>query len=126
MQPTLMAMDPRTLRPLARADLIGPDGALEHASYHAILLSPPPPPLALAHTVSGRSVELTWRDPGDATHFLIQVGSEPGRSNLGTFHVGAVTQFGSEVPPGRYYVRARAVNDVGLSVPSNEVVVEVP
>jgi hypothetical protein len=34
--------------------------------------------------------------------------------------------FQAAVPPGRYYVRVRAVNASGASVPSDEVVVDVP
>ena len=57
----------------------------------------------------------------------MQVGTEPSRSNLATLHVGNVTQFTVEnVPPGQYYVRVRAVNDVGLSQNSNEVILFVP
>ena len=121
----LMALNATTLEPLATVDLLGPDVPFQSFSATAILLSPPPPPGLLPPGISGRRVELTWCDHGDATHFVVQVGSQPGRSNLATIHVGNATQFTSDAPPGRYYVRVQALNDVGLSLASNQVVVVV-
>ena len=122
----LVSLNAVNLQPLAKVDL----GKLLNAGpgdRYAILLSPPPPPSPLAHTINGRQVELTWRDPGDSTHFVVEVGTVPGRSNLGIVHVGNATQWTVDnVPSGQYYARVRALNDVGMSLTSNEVVVVVP
>jgi hypothetical protein len=37
-----------------------------------------------------------------------------------------VTSFQAAVPPGRYYVRVRAVNASGAGAPGDEVIVDVP
>lgn len=123
----LVGMDADRLQPMAHADLhvIGESFATDIVD--AILLAPPPPPSALAFTVVGQHVELTWRNPGDATHFMVEAGTIAGRSNLGIMHVGNATAWSVDnVPSGTYYVRVRAGNDVGPSLPSNEVVVTVP
>ena len=58
---------------------------------------------------------------------MVEVGTVPGRSDLGILDVGKTTAWGVDgVPAGTYYVRVRADNDVGPSPPSNEVVVTVP
>ena len=46
---------------------------------------------------------------------------------LAAASLGRVTSFaGPDVPPGRYFVRVRAVNANGTSAPSNDVVIDVP
>ncbi len=54
--------------------------------------------------------------------YVILAGTASGLSNLATVRVGNVTSFQAAVPPGVYYVRVVAVNDMGASEPSNEVV----
>jgi hypothetical protein len=54
---------------------------------------------------------------------VIEAGSAPGLSDLASLRVGNVTRFTTTAPPGVYYVRVRAFNDKGNSLPSNEVVV---
>jgi hypothetical protein len=51
-----------------------------------------------------------------------------GRNDLGTVDVGAgVTSFTvAGVPPGRYFVRMKAVNFTGTSSPSTELIIDVP
>jgi exo-beta-1,3-glucanase (GH17 family) len=79
-------------------------------------------------TGPGGSVALTWVRPtsgGNPTGYAIEAGSASGLSNLVQMPVGASTSFSaSGVPPGRYFVRVRAVNRGGLSPASNEVIVD--
>ena len=63
----------------------------------------------------------------DVTGYLLEVGSQPSAADLASVALGRVTAFaGAAVPPGRYFVRLRAVNANGTSAPSNEVVIDVP
>lgn len=56
--------------------------------------------------------------------YVIQAGTASGLANLATVPVGNVTTFQTTVPPGVYFVRVVAVNDMGVSEPSNEVVLK--
>lgn len=91
---------------------------------------PPLPPVLDPPQRTGRSVQLTWTLPApspDVTGYVLDVGSRPGAPDLASVALGRVpTLAGPEVPPGRYFVRVRAVNAVGTSAPSNEVVIDVP
>ncbi len=94
-----------------------------------LVLTPPGAPNAPTNfntSVSASAVNLQWTAPsGPApTGYLLEVGSAPGRSDLGSLQIGNVTRFSAPVPPpGTYYVRVRAVNARGPGQPSNEVVV---
>ena len=88
----------------------------------------PNPPLATIASVSGRAVHIEWQAPPlgwAATSYLLDAGSAPGLSNIGTLPVNGTT-FDAPVPPGRYYVRIRAVNAYGASGPGDEVIIDVP
>ena len=91
---------------------------------------PPLPPALDPPLLTGRAVNLRWTLPApspDVTGYLLEVGSQPGAPDLASVALGRVPTFaGPEVPPGRYFVRVRAVNAVGTSAPSNEVVIDVP
>ena len=92
----------------------------------AAVLRNPSPPTGLAAHVSGSAVTLTWQAPGDATDFEVEVGMAPGATTA-RYAVGDTTVTGaSNVPPGVYYVRVRARNEVGGSGPSTEIAVVVP
>jgi hypothetical protein len=126
-QGVLVALEADRLKPAANADLHVTGESFDTSIIDAILLTPPPPPTPLEFTIAGQQVDLQWRDPGDATHFMVEVGTGSGRSDLGILQVGKTTTWGVDgVPAGTYYVRVRAGNDVGPSLPSNEVVVTVP
>ena len=88
----------------------------------------PNPPLATIASVSGRAVHIEWQAPPlgwPATSYRLEAGTAPGLTNIGTLPVNG-TAFDAPVPPGRYYVRVRAVNAYGAGVAGDEVVIDVP
>lgn len=92
----------------------------------AVLVRSPFAPTAVTSTVTGSTVQLAWKDPGDTSEFELEFGFAPGQragsARLG--HATSVTIPG--VPPGVYYVRVKALNEVGPSPPSADVRVVVP
>ena len=97
----------------------------------AVSVTPVPlAPVSPTAIVAGSTVTLSWQLPREsplATAYRLDLGSAPGASDLGTITLGSdETLRASGVPPGRYYVRVRAVNATGVSAPSTEVLVEVP
>jgi hypothetical protein len=86
---------------------------------------PPAPPTNVMARLDGRSVILSWPSGADARDHILEVGSAPGASNLLRISIGAQQSLTAPAPPGRYYVRIRAVNGVGTSTPSAEVIVDV-
>ena len=77
-------------------------------------------------SISGRTVTLTWQEPVGALDYVIEVGSFSGGTNLISAPIGPHTSLTATAPPGRYYVRVRARNDVGLGAASVEAVIDVP
>jgi hypothetical protein len=75
---------------------------------------------------SGSTVTLSWTMPtvGSPVSYVIEASSVPGGPpNLANFNTGnpATSLVVPNVPAGTYYVRVRALDDTGLSAPSNEV-----
>jgi len=125
-QTTFNIVDTDTLTVVGAGPLPG-TGYLADLAMAAV----PRPPTALASTVQGRAVALTWSSGGAAgttLRYVLEVGSAPGLADIFSgLDVGLNTTFGAGgVPPGRYFVRVRAANLTGTSAPSNEVVVLVP
>lgn len=92
--------------------------------------SPPLPPSGLTASVVGATVTLSWLAPaggGAPSTYILDVGTDTGLSNLGSFATGsaATTLNAPGVATGTYYIRVRAANAAGTSGPSNEVVVVV-
>lgn len=87
----------------------------------------PAAPVALRATVSGRNVNVSWSPDTGAMpqSYVLDVGSAPGLSNLGSFDTPTPALAASGIPDGRYYVRARARNGVGFSPASAEAVIEI-
>ncbi|MEZ5287743.1 MAG: fibronectin type III domain-containing protein [Vicinamibacterales bacterium] len=87
--------------------------------------APPGAPQSLGATVTGSLVRLAWTAPasGTPTLYRIEAGSRPGLSDLAVALTSAasVEATFALVPPGRYYVRVRAVNGAGSGLASNEV-----
>lgn len=88
---------------------------------------PPAPPHNLQGFASGSTVSLVWLTPaagGSPTHYLLDVGTAPGLSNLiAGIALGDASLVAPGVPPGVYFVRIRAANAGGVSAPSNEVAI---
>jgi hypothetical protein len=84
-------------------------------------------PTLLPASVSGTVVNLPWTaNPAGpaATLFQIHAGSAPGLSDIAIITVPAnPTLLTAVAPPGTYYVRIFAVNSLGPSAASNEVIV---
>lgn len=97
--------------------------------FHETPLPVPGAPQALAYTVSGSTVFLTWSAPvldPTPTGYVLEAGSTPGASNLAVTPVAGTTFVASGVPPGTYYVRVKAVNSVGNGPATPDLVVVVP
>lgn len=89
-----------------------------------VVLSVPDRPSLNAHVEASR-VTLSWTDPGNTQHFDVEAGSAPGLRDLVATSVSGTSFVAEAVPAGTYYVRVRAINDVGRSLPSVEVPVVV-
>ncbi len=89
----------------------------------------PGQPSALVATVDNRIVTLSWNAPiagGAPTAYRIEAGSATTLANLAVVSNGSPeTRFVVSAPRGEYYVRVRALNGAGLSLPSDEIVVNV-
>lgn len=93
-----------------------------------VVVGPPipgPPTGVLAGIAVDRTVTLSWQRSsagGTPTSYIIEAGDAPGRANLAVLPTeSAATAFTVVAPPGRYYVRVRAVNGNGISAPSEEI-----
>lgn len=92
--------------------------------------APPSAPSNLAYTKEGEMITGTWTAPSGEnapTTYVIEVGSQAGLNNQGTYVVPATqTTFGRPTPPGNYFVRVYSRNACGTSPASNEVAFSVP
>jgi hypothetical protein len=92
--------------------------------------SRPRKPGGFTGSLQGSVATLSWTAPaGDGedapTGYVIEAGSAGGLMNLATVPLGNVTSFQAvNVPLGVYYVRVRAVNELGAGVPSDEIVLQ--
>ena len=89
-------------------------------------------PGSLAVNWTGTTATLSWTAPAAdgvdevATSYVVEAGTSPGASNVGSLNVGNITTLRADVPFGTYYVRVRALNDVGESDASDDVEVRAP
>jgi 5-hydroxyisourate hydrolase-like protein (transthyretin family) len=87
---------------------------------------PPAAPTNFRQTASGFTATFAWNPPSSLTagapvSYVIDAGFSPGTTAV-SIPAGTGTSFTiPNVPPGRFYVRVRAVNSSGSSPPSNEV-----
>ena len=105
--------------------VIGSSGvSISYRSFMNRTVSPDPP-AALTATSAGSAVTLAWHAPTSGSppsSYIIEAGTVPGAANLANFSTGnTLTTFGTGgVPPGTYFVRARATTAQGTSAASNE------
>jgi hypothetical protein len=87
---------------------------------------PPAAPSRLSFTVTGRTVTISWQGSTGASEYVLEAGSAPGLANAYNASVGPQVSLTTPAPPGRYFVRVRARSAHGTSLPSNEVVIDIP
>jgi hypothetical protein len=85
--------------------------------------------------LAGRQVTAYWSPTDDGlaiadddvspVSYVLEVGSVPGSTDLGSFAMGRATSLTAAAPPGRYYVRVRPANVCGLGPASNEFALQV-
>lgn len=81
----------------------------------------PAAPTGLSATTATPSfVTLRWTASAGATGYVLDVGSIPGATNIGSFSLGNTTILNSAAPAGTYFARLRALNGCGSSAPSAE------
>lgn len=92
-----------------------------------LMIAPPDAPTGLQATVTDRTVTLAWDPPANIGDYEIEAGSQPGLRDLAVVRIGAHAQVSAaNVGPGTYYVRVRAINELGISEPSSELRIVVP
>ena len=97
------------------------------APARAVVLVPmsPAAPTGVHFALAKRAVWVGWEPVVGALDYIIEAGSTPGASDLLVAPVGPESFFATTAPPGRYFVRVRARNVMGVSAPSEEVVITV-
>jgi predicted phage tail protein len=85
---------------------------------------PPSPTNLSAQVGADRSLRLSWDLPDEgsaATGFVLEAGFAEGRSDIGVVALGPAQGLRlAGVPPGTYFVRVRAYNPAGRSVPTRD------
>jgi hypothetical protein len=87
-------------------------------------VAPPAAPTEFGDQVNGTTVSYSWQPSAGAAGYMLDLGSAPGASDVGTVSMTA-TSYAVTTPVGTYYVRVRAVSSCGSSAPSMELVVYV-
>jgi hypothetical protein len=88
-------------------------------------VAPPQAPAAFDAMVTGPLAELRWTaSVGGAERYVVEVGSESGEANLGSFTTdGPILGWKVEAPVTAYFVRVRGQNGCGIGPASPERVV---
>lgn len=92
--------------------------------------SAPLAPVALDAAIVGNTVRLSWQLPpasDGASAWVVEAGSRSGAADLAVLNVDGPAPLLTvdAVPPGRYYVRIRAINTNGSSPPSEDLILDV-
>jgi len=88
----------------------------------------PDSPTGLTAFMAGDRITITWTPAaggGPASGYVVEAGSSSGASNIATLDVPIASFTFSPVPNGFYFIRVRARNAAGVSLPSTEVMVVV-
>jgi predicted phage tail protein len=92
--------------------------------------APPSAPQSFTASANGSVVTLSWGAPffGPVTSYVVEAGTRQGASDIAAFSTGstATSLVVPGVPPGRYFLRIRAVNALGSSPQSEEYELVVP
>jgi hypothetical protein len=119
---------------------VSPFGVTESSNEASIVVgsapcTPPVFPTSLEVQTTGQQVTLLWTPSNDAAaiaaddtspiSYLLEVGTQPGATDLGRFDMGRATGMRAPAVAGTYYVRVRPADVCGLGPPSNEFVVHV-
>lgn len=118
----LRVFDSRTYALLDQVSMLSP----RSFECKTSVFTAPGPPRHLAASVSARTVSLSWVNVGAASHFVLDVGLAPGRTDLSLFLGPENRASFAGVPPGVYYLRLRGGNEFGGGRPSNELRLVVP
>ena len=89
----------------------------------------PSAPRNVSANIAGQRVTLGWEmnaTGGHASGYVIEAGTHPGAPNIAIVSIAEMTQLSMIAPPGRYFVRIRAMGPCGSSEPSREIELIVP
>jgi hypothetical protein len=113
------------VRAVSAAGVSGPSNEVMVVAGGAA--SPPGAPYAVGAVVTGSNGAITWSTPaGPVTGYVLEAGTAAGLSNAAVVPLGPQTSVAfAGIPPGRYFVRVRAVNGLGVGPVSEEVTVVV-
>lgn len=120
---TLAVVDATTYAPSGVSDTTS---AYRDKGGSLAVLSAPGVPRTLRATVAGHDVGLAWVNVGAASHFVLDIGLAPGRTDLSVYLGPDAHASFAGVPSGSYYVRLRGGNEFGGGRASEEVRVVVP
>jgi hypothetical protein len=92
------------------------DAAFDALDSTLLMLAPPDPVPGVHVVVNGRTAWFTWPAVPDVGEYQIIAGTAPGRSDAGVFSTGRVphARF-DDIPFGTFYVRVRAINELGAA-----------
>ena len=87
----------------------------------------PSRPAGFTASLEASVAVLSWSapagdDPDSPTGYVIEAGSASGLSDVAVVPLGNQSSYQAAVPPGTYFVRVRAINDLGAGEASTEVV----
>jgi hypothetical protein len=109
-----------------RSDVTALMGRDNLCANSLVVVRTPESPTVSGVTVGG-AVTIEWTDPGNTLHFDVEAGTAPGLRDIAVIQgIVGTSVLVPEVLRGTYYVRVRAINAVGRSLPSNEVEIVVP
>jgi hypothetical protein len=102
------------------------DAPFDVAGSALVMLAPPDAPTNVRAEAVDGGIRLAWNPPPDVGDYEVAAGLAPGVYNIGTVRTGGAAFLRvPNVPAGTYYVRVRAINELG-SAYSAELRVDVP